>query len=295
MFYCNADCQRAHWKKHKSNCSRVLVQLEKALGGLKLAGADVEPALYNYGSTTLPTQPSMISEVSGAGMASIFWNPNGESVINVSPDHAKLLSGGMGKAALEKFKASVITTKFSDLSDLDPLMRFLICCGPLPDIRIAKESLSDALAIVNGDVRRMRFPVVGFTPLEWAAKKGNMETVKWLCTDERTKPLLQIGCPVGWSCYTGQVDIARLLVKEYKVNPRRTDDFLWVGLSPLFVAAQNGQLEAMKFLVDECGMNIKDVVLNGRNVLKHIELSPNWREIEGHKKSHKWAKKRLRG
>ena len=29
-----------------------------------------------------------------------------------------------------------------------------------------------------------------FTPLEWAAKKGHLAVVEWLCTDERTRPLV---------------------------------------------------------------------------------------------------------
>lgn len=245
-------------------------------------------AVYNYGSTSLPTQLSMFSEVSGTGMASILWNPDGESNISVC------MSVGMNTMMMENIRQQAVTTKFHDLSELDPVMRFLLCCGPLPDLKIAKDSVSDALAAVNGDIQRIRFPVVGFTPLEWAAKKGNMETIKWLCTDERTKSFVNIGCPVGWSCYTGQVDIARLLVEVYNVDAHKTDNILWNSLSPLFVAASNGQFEALEFLVNECGMNIKDVDGFGKNVLNHIESSPNWREVDGHRKCHKWAKKKLK-
>jgi ankyrin repeat protein len=61
-----------------------------------------------------------------------------------------------------------------------------------------------------------------------------------------------IGSPIGWACYTGQVEIAQMLV-SYGADPGKTDIVLFWSLPPLLLAAQNGKLEALKFLVDECG------------------------------------------
>ena len=105
-------------------------------------------------------------------------------------------------------------------------MRFVITCGPLPDLEVAKSALPEALHLVRGDLRKLRAPNVGFTALEWAAKKGNLETVEWLCANEQTKDLVSIGCPVGWASYTGQVEIARLLV-SYGADPGKTDVVLF--------------------------------------------------------------------
>ena len=128
---------------------------------------------------------------------------------------------------------------------------------------------------------------------EWAAKKGNTEIVKWLCTDDRTKALIHIGCPVGWAGYTGQVEVMRYLVSQ-GADPGRTDPILFGCTEPLFVAAQNGQLDALKFYVNECKQNIRMKDRHGKDILKHIKDAPNWRDVPGHCASHKWAKDLLR-
>lgn len=85
----------------------------------------------------------------------------------------------------------------------------------------------------------------------------------------------------------------RLLV-SYGADPGKTDDVLWCGTPPLFVAAQNGKLGSLKFYVDECKQDIGSVDNKGRNILKHIELSHNWRELDDHVECHKWAKALLK-
>lgn len=50
-------------------------------------------------------------------------------------------------------------------------------------------------------------PGVGLTALEWACKCGNLTIVEWLCADERSGLLLQTGCPLGWACNDGRLDV----------------------------------------------------------------------------------------
>jgi hypothetical protein len=69
---------------------------------------------------------------------------------------------------------------------------------------------------------------------------------------------------------------------------------LWCGTPPLFVAEENGQLEALKFYVSECKQDIGFVDNKGYNILKNIELVQNWRELDDHIESHKWAKALLK-
>ena len=51
----------------------------------------------------------------------------------------------------------------------------------------------------------------------------------------------------------------------FGADPNKTDAvFLRNGLRPLLVASQNGQLDAMKFLVDECNQDIRMRDSSGR-------------------------------
>ncbi len=60
----------------------------------------------------------------------------------------------------------------------------------------------------------------------------------------------------------------------------------------MHVAAQNGQLNALKFLVDGCKQDVRMIDGSGKGITKQITLSPNWREHSGHVACHKWPKTR---
>jgi hypothetical protein len=233
--------------------------------------------------STLPTETAMISETSGIGSVGILWFPGQKSILTFTD---------MSHGTETLTNAVKDHIAFANLSELAPPLRFLLTCGPLPDINIARNSLDDALSFVNGDITKIRMNAAGFTALEWAAKKGNGETVEWLCTDARTNALVNVGSPVGWACYTGQVAIARALV-AHGSDPNATNAVLWGGTPPLLVAAQNGQLEAMKYLVDELGQDIHLRDPWGKDVLLSIKTAPNWKELEGHKRSYDWAKEKM--
>jgi hypothetical protein len=265
--YCSRKCQKACFKSHKKICS-------------KIAGEPAFKARLYKPRSTLPTKPSTFSEVSGIGKASIFW-----SATEGSPNFV-MYGNDYASDAGEKLQ-------FDDLKELTPLMRFLLTCGPLPSLAIAKSSLDEAMQMVGGDpTSQLRMPGAGFTALEWAAKKGNKSTVEWLCNNSRTKSLVRVGSPVGWAAYTGQTDIMRLLV-TFGADPGATDAVLWSFQPPLLVAASNGKCESVKYLVEECGQKIGMKNPRGEGVLATVEEAPNWRALDDHKKTHKWAKKRL--
>ena len=121
-------------------------------------------------------------------------------------------------------------------------------CTVIPGTLLALGAAATGLA-------RLRVPGAGMTALEWAAKRGNMEIVQWLCTDERTKELLHAGSPVGWACYGGHVEVARYLVGRGG-DPRATDSVLWRGLPPVMAAAVNGKVGTLEFCVCECNPRI---------------------------------------
>jgi hypothetical protein len=155
------------------------------------------------------------------------------------------------------------------LSDLDVMsgaspvpneLNLLLSCGPIPSLSRVKLLLDDISRMVEqmGSMRSMgsmRLPGAGYTPLEWAARKGNLEIAELLCKHPVTAATVKTGAPVGWACYTGQVELAKMLVR-YGADPALTDVPLWGSRPPVHVAAANGQLLAMKWLVEECKQDI---------------------------------------
>lgn len=207
-----------------------------------------------------------------------------------------VLPGGLSLVTVTSYDGgNTESIHFRGINDLEPPIRFLMACGPLANIDAARNCVDQVVRMTGNKWESVRMKAVGFTPLEWAARRGNAEIVDWLCTDARTKALIHEGCPVGWACYTGQVAIARKLV-GYGADPSKTDDVLFFNCPPLLVAAENGQLEAMKFLVEELGQDIHmRGPASGRNVISSIETSPNWAELEGHREARNWAIRKMGG
>ena len=88
-------------------------------------------------------------------------------------------------------------------------------------------------------------PGVGFTCLDWAARRGNYEIAEFLCTDPRSKSVATSphGAPVGWACYTNQVDLAKMLV-QHGASVAQTNLPLY-GRHPMFMAAENGAAHSL--------------------------------------------------
>ena len=125
------------------------------------------------------------------------------------------------------------------------------------------------------------------------AGKGHLAVVQWLCTDPRTRPLVGEGTPIGWACYTGRLECAKALLR-HGADPRATDVVLWGGLPPLLVACQNGQLEAIQWLVDEVGIDVRTKDLHGKGAIHHVKTPANWEDLPSHVASLAWVKARLK-
>ena len=157
----------------------------------------------------------------------------------------------------------------------------------------AQALLPEVLAVLPPPgIAGLRLHDVLFTPLEWAAKKGNLDVVNWLCEEPRTQALVHAGAPIGWAVYAGRLEVARAL-RRHGADAAATDDALWGGLSPLLVAAQNGQLEMMKWLVDEVGQDVRVEDSRGFGVVRHTTLPVEWEECRGHPECKRWAEERL--
>ena len=111
----------------------------------------------------------MISDTSAFGFLNTSWMP----------------SRGSSKLALSWFgpKLKVVkseTIEFRKLSDLEPVLEFLLSCGPLPDLANAQRILPEALKYLDeyrpqsssDSACLMMIQPMGHNALEWAAKKG---------------------------------------------------------------------------------------------------------------------------
>lgn len=276
--YCSKACQKAAFKSHKKVCGQIA------------GDSSLKCRIYRARSS-IPTKAGVFVETSGVGFLNVFWSgkEGGDNTISFKED----LQMGVTERVSEVRRSDGNTINFRFFRDLDPVWRLALTCGPLPSLDIAKASIDDALRTVGGDASRLRLPFVGFSPLELAAKKGNKAIVDWLCEDSRTKSLVKTGSPIGWAMYTGRLDIARTL-KSHGADHVATDAVLWNFKPPLLVAASNGQVEAMQFLVGECGQDIGTLDRDRRGVLAIIEDIYQWNAQEGHSKAHKWAKKKLK-
>lgn len=184
-----------------------------------------------------------------------------------------------------------------------------------------------SLTRFDAGLGKLRVPGAGLTALEWAARCGNTEIVEWLVEDERTSDLLRVGSPVGWACYAGEVNMARDLIDKgadksgtdavrlracsrarvpahaYPTHidtarPARVcrvgSQVLWRGLPPFLVAAENGQEEAMDFLLTECRVSIHTTCEQGLGILYRLtKWFDDWEEYDGIVACEKLAK--LRG
>ena len=107
-----------------------------------------------------------------------------------------------------------------------------------------------------------------FRALEWAARKVHIDIVKFLCSDERTKSCIISGCPVAWACYTDHVEVAKLLV-SFGADDHATNDCLFGSSPPLLIAAENGSIHSLKWLVDVVGHDMH-VVYDGKGIIDKI-------------------------
>jgi hypothetical protein len=326
--YCSAECQRKHWPQHKKCCSKAMASLRRTMRHLESRGGEMEMRQCPGGQTSAEIPACIMTEVSGLGSISIMWKlAKGKSMVSFR-DMNEMMGEVDSAAGSAEMKASFAATTtpssktpimFASVSELQLPFRFLVSCGPLQDLALAKAALEELLSVIaqgggttgfddnygwplhfgsaHPDPRRVvasiRAPAAGFTALEWAAKKGNLGVVEWLCTDERTKCLVREGSPIGWACYTGRIECARLLFR-HGADPAATDMVLWGGLPPLCVAAQNGQLEAIRWLVDEVGQDVRLTDRNGRGVVQHAKMAPNWEDCPGQVACVQWANERFK-
>ena len=126
-------------------------------------------------------------------------------------------------------------------------MQFFLACGFRPSLDTVK-SLFHQLPI---PINEIRLPGTQFSALDWAARKGHESIVRWLITEGKAD--VSVGAPVVWACYTNRVNIAKILVDEFGADARQIEP--GYGRQAIHLAAENGSIEALKWLVEEKGIS----------------------------------------
>jgi hypothetical protein len=184
--------------------------------------------------------------------------------------------------------------EFDSIDKLNWQLQLFLCCCYFPDLKRVKRIVNQ---YATGFPRFcwLRAPGVQVTCLDWAARKGLYDIAEYLATDSRTKNFMVEGACVGWACYTNKVDLAKMLVK-HGADPHKTEPPLFNSLAPVFVAAENGSFLAMKWLVEEHGVDITALSSRGMGILGHVNSAKvdGFRELgAGHLACAKYA--RLKG
>jgi len=308
--YCNSVCQGKAWPTHKKVCK----DLEKAKKNQPPAPKETLSMYQAKNVAKNQSSMNLYFEASGFGYVLILYTP--PSFFVAMTGHSPSSSNVVAFTAMKKDKIFEVETSAyryastsdlpnklleadetkafkSDMSNLDPIMRLCLSCGPVPNLDLAQKTVDDALICAQGSVSNLKMKWVGFTPLEWAAKKGHVQIVQWLLSDPRTASLIEVGSPVGWACYTGRIEVARMLV-DNGAFPNATHEGFWNSRHPLLAAAENGMIDSVQFLVEECGIDISSVTWKGNGIKDHVKMSPNWNEIPEHKSVLKYAKLKLK-
>jgi hypothetical protein len=169
------------------------------------------------------------------------------------------------------------TEIFTDVDELYPIDQFLLSCGSLEIIERAKTALPYALhqLSISGLKPDGSLPNIGditvrgynLNALEWAARRGNHSIAEWLATDSRTKVMLtrSDSTPVAWACYTNKIELAKMLVK-HGADSHTTTEVVFDYTPPSHLASKNGQLIALKYLVEECGHDIHECDTFGEDI-----------------------------
>lgn len=253
VFYCSKDCQTNGWPEHKVACAemRKMRKDQPKSDGFSMTCASA------VGSLNFCNTPGAPCYVSYAGMVADEFKGN-HVAEGAKPGLRRLLGDNFDHFMREVPNAPCKGRMefFASVDDLDAGAQLMLACGPLDDLPRAQRNLPILLELSRGKLDLIRCMGIGYYPLEWAARKGNFAVAKWLATDPRTRGFLQLGAPVAWACYTNHVELAKMLV-SHGADSRATDEVSY-KMPPIHLAAENGSLLAVRWLVEEMGHDIRE-------------------------------------
>jgi len=103
-------------------------------------------------------------------------------------------------------------------------------------------------------------PYADWTPLQWAAKHGRLNIVRYLVEHggvDKDKADGDGSTPLYWAASNGHLDVVRYLAGQAKADKDKSDR---IGWTPLIIAAFYGHLDVVRYLLDEgADDTLKDV------------------------------------
>mmetsp|Transcript_6210 Transcript_6210/g.14053 ORF Transcript_6210/g.14053 Transcript_6210/m.14053 type:complete len:638 (-) Transcript_6210:95-2008(-) len=305
IYYCSRACQKAAYPEHELVCQQRRQDRknskeernERKKGDFTISEAsgtgsfflDYHPGpngiscVFYKGELRGDEQPGQhfASEAAAEGMRAVL------------KEKFPLFCRSMEKDTLESRGTLKRTELFTNADELNAIDQFLLSCGPLNDMQRAKEALPYVLHQINisglkpdgtipniGDITVRGY---GLNALEWASRRGNFALAEWLATDSRTKVMLTCvdSAPVAWACYTNRVELAKMLVK-HGADSSATYSSVFDHKPPAHLASENGQLLALKYLVEGCGHDIHECDTDGQDI--RVSLRRNnkvWAQTAG--------------
>jgi len=314
ILYCSRTCQKSAHPEHKLVCGQMKQDRKDSKKERKAAknkhgqyGArnmSEASGVGTFGFNYLPTTKNE------AGISILMFNGelrNGEEPgQHFATDAArkgmeKMLGPQKFKIFCQHMKASSLKDRgtfkrqeiFTDIHELYPIDQFLLSCGPMGDLDLAKSSLPYVLhqVSISGLMPDGSIPNIGdikvrgysLNALEWAARRGNYAIAEWLATDSRTKVMLtrSDSAPVAWACYTNKIELAKMLVK-HGADSHATTEVVFGYKPATHLAGENGQLLALKYLVEECGHDIHELDSSHQDIRASLRVNNKvWAEVAG--------------
>ena len=109
----------------------------------------------------------------------------------------------------------------------------------------------------------------GFTPLGWAAQRGNEAVVGLLLAQDRVNPEKADNAgqtPLWWASYKGHERVAELLLARNDVSPDKSNCY---GQTPLSAASEGGHGAVVRLLLTRVGVNPSKPDNYGQTPLSH--------------------------
>jgi len=309
VLYCSRACQKAAHPEHKSLCGRMKQDRKDSKNERKAdnhGGFSISEA-SGVGSFGLDYHPESAGCVS---MSMLMYNGelrgDEEPGLHFATDEAKegmqrMLGAKSFKIFCQHMKDKCLQDRgtlsrkevFTDVDELYAIDQFLLSCGPLDNLERAKATLPHVLhqISISGlkpdgsilDIGDIKVRGYSLNALEWAARRGNYSIAEWLATDSRTKVMLtrSDSAPVAWACYTNKIELSKMLVK-HGADSHATTEVMFYYKPATHLASENGQLLALKYLVEECGHDIQERDMSGQDIRASLRVNNKvWASVAG--------------
>jgi len=222
-------------------------------------------------------QKACSSSASAVETAAAEWGVRMVAVIDdaaevdtAAPQGFPVLDQGVARAA--------------SFEDFSPRWQFILSCGFLPDldrlhrlrpaiVRLIRDSPNQRLCLAADVPAHIKIPGVGMTVLEQAFWKGHIAIAKffdrlWRRNGVPTEPwhprACGLPCPLAWACYTNKLELIKILIR-CGAEPAGVEESF--GMPATHIAAMNGSLHCVQYLIDKLGQDPLRLDVHGRTVL----------------------------